>query len=91
MNAMARRTTITLHATVSQRRLIERAARMTCTRLSDLVLEAACEKARQTLLDHTAFVLDSTQFKHVLVSADAPAEQDSTLRTLLLRQLPWEI
>jgi uncharacterized protein (DUF1778 family) len=47
---------------------------MTCTRLSYLVLEAACEKARQTLLDHTAFVLDSTQFKHVLVSVDAPAE-----------------
>lgn len=91
MTAIARRATITLHASVSQRRMIERAARTACTNLSDFMLEAACEKAKQALLDHTAVVLDSTQFKHVLAPVDAPAEQDSTLRTLLLRHAPWEI
>jgi uncharacterized protein (DUF1778 family) len=89
MTAIVLRTTITVRVNVSQRRLIDQAARVSGENRSDFILEAACEKAKQ-VIDHTDLTLETTQFKHFLARIDAPLEQDSVLRTLLLRQAPWE-
>lgn len=54
------------------------------------MLEAACERAQQVLLDQTLFALDAAGFKRFQALLDAPVAHDATLRKLLSRQASRE-
>ena len=90
MATAARLTTIILHAQASQHSLIDQAARVAGKSRTEFMLEAACEKAQQVLLDQIVFALDATRFKRFQALLDAPVEQGAALRKLLRRRVPWE-
>jgi uncharacterized protein (DUF1778 family) len=90
MTTAARQTTINLRAAAPQRSLIEQAARMVGKSRTDFMLEAACERAQQVLLDQAVFALDAARFKRFQALLDAPVKHGAALRKLLLRQAPWE-
>ena len=90
MTTVARQTTINLRAPVPQRSLIDQAARVVGKSRTDFMLEAACERAQQVLLDQTVFALDAARFKRFQALLDAPVMQGAALRKLLRRQAPWE-
>lgn len=90
MATIARQTTINLRAPAPQRSLIDQAARVAGKSRTDFMLEAACEKAQQVLLDQTVFALDAARFKRFQELLDAPVERGTAMRKLLRRQAPWE-
>lgn len=90
MTTTARQTTINLRAPAPQRSLIDQAAQVAGKSRTEFMLEAACEKAHQVLLDQTVFALDTARFKRFQALLDAPVEQGAALRKLLRRQAPWE-
>ena len=90
MTTVVRQATINLRAKVPQRSLIDQAARATGKSRTDFMLEAACERAQQVLLDQTVFALDAVRFKRFQALLDAPVAQGAALRKLLRRQAPWE-
>ena len=88
--AIRQTTTINLRAQVPQRSLIDQAARIAGKSRTDFMLEAACERAQQVLLEQTVFALDTKRFKRFQALLDAPVEHGAALRKLLRRQAPWE-
>lgn len=90
MTTTARQTTINLRAQAPQRSLIDQAARVAGKSRTDFMLEAACEKAQQVLLDQAVFALDATRFNRFQALLDAPVVHGAALRKLLHRQAPWE-
>lgn len=90
MTTVSRQTTFNLRAAVAQRSLIDQAARMAGKSRTDFMLEAACEKAQQLLLEQTVFALYTARFKRFQALLDAPVEQGAALRKLLRRRVPWE-
>lgn len=90
MTTTPRQTTINLRAKAPQRSLIDHAARVAGKSRTDFMLEAACERAQQVLLDQVLFTLDATRFKQFQALLDAPVAQGAALRKLLRRQAPWE-
>jgi len=90
VTTVARQTTINLRATVAQRSLIDQAARVAGKSRAGFMLEAACEKAQQVLLEQTVFTLDAARFKRFQALLDASVEEGATLRELLRRRVPWE-
>jgi len=90
MNEPTRQATINLRAQAPQRNLIDQAARVTGKTRTEFMLEAACEKAQQVLLDQTVFSLDSDRFQRFQALLDAPVENGVGLSKLLDRKAPWE-
>lgn len=90
MATVARRTTINLRAQAPQRSLIDQAARVAGKSRTDFMLEAACERAQQVLLDQALFALDAARFKRFQALLDAPVAHGAALHKLLRRQAPWE-
>lgn len=86
----ARATTINLRAASSQRALIDQAAQLSGKNRTDFMLEAACEKAQQVLLDRTVFALDEAGFQRFTDILDAPLENQEALTKLLRRRTAWE-
>ena len=87
---LKRDTTINLRAKSDQRELIDRAASIQRKTRSEFMLEAACERAEQVLLDQTLFVLDAQRFAEFTRILDAPAKPNSRLLKLLSKRAPWE-
>jgi uncharacterized protein (DUF1778 family) len=85
-----RATTINLRARGPQRELIDRAAQSQGKSRTDFMLEAACEKAQQVLLDQTTFQLEQRRFKQFLKLIDKPARRNTALAKLLASTSPWE-
>jgi uncharacterized protein (DUF1778 family) len=54
------------------------------------MLEAACEKAQQVLLDRTVFALDAKRFRRFVELLDAPVDTNEALTRLLAKRAPWE-
>jgi uncharacterized protein (DUF1778 family) len=88
--AAARETTINLRAPAAQRSLIDRAAQAQGKSRTDFMLEAACEKAQQVLLDRTVFALDEKRFARFAKLLEAPVKANRKLAGLLARRAPWE-
>ncbi len=86
----ARETTINLRAPAAQRALIDRAAEVQGKSRTDFMLEAACEKAQQVLLDRTVFALDTRRFRRFVELLDAPVDTHQALTRLLAKRAPWE-
>jgi uncharacterized protein (DUF1778 family) len=85
-----RQTTINVRAPAAQRALIDQAAEVQGKTRTDFMLEAACEKAQQVLLDRTVFALDAKRFRRFVQILDAPVDTNKALVRLLARHAPWE-
>lgn len=87
---MTRTTAITLRAQPTQRDLIDRAANALGMSRSEFVLDSACDRAHNVLLDRTFFELEEGRFAEFTVLLDAPPAADAGLERLLAAQAPWE-
>jgi uncharacterized protein (DUF1778 family) len=85
-----RATTINLRARIPQRALIDRAAQAQGKSRTDFMLQAACEKAQQVLLDQSSFQLDQRRFKKFLALVDKPPARNVALARLLASASPWD-
>jgi uncharacterized protein (DUF1778 family) len=85
-----RATTINLRAPAAQRALIDQAAAVQGKSRTDFMLEAACEKAQQVLLDRAVFSLNAKCFRRFVELLDAPVDTNEALAQLLAQRAPWE-
>jgi uncharacterized protein (DUF1778 family) len=83
--------TINIRAQQRQRELIDQAAEATGKSRSDFMLEAACQKAEDVLLDRRVFILPDDQWQAFLAILDAPAQPNDKLRNLLTTSAPWDV
>ena len=90
MAVATRETTINLRAPAAQRALIDQAAEVQGKSRTDFMLEAACEKAQQVLLDRAVFALDAKRFRRFVELLDAPVDTNQALARLLAKRAPWE-
>lgn len=83
---------INIRARTTQRDLIDRAAEAVGKNRSDFMLEAACERARNVMLDQTFFALDEKRFERFRTLLDQPLPQKNraALKRLLKRKTPWQ-
>lgn len=81
---------INLRAQSGQRDLIDQAASQLGRNRSDFMLEAACEKAQNVLLDQTFFALDPQAFASFSALCDAPLQNNAALDALLASTSPWD-
>ncbi|MBI4191723.1 MAG: DUF1778 domain-containing protein [Betaproteobacteria bacterium] len=81
---------INLRARHKQRDLIDRAAEAQGKNRSEFMLQAACEKAQEVLLDRTFFALDKKSYEHFLRLLNAPVKPNAGLKKLLASSAPWE-
>ena len=85
-----RDTAIHLRARAEQRDLIDQAAGLVGKTRSDFMLEAACDKAQNVLLDQTFFQLDAKRFARFEAMINAPPADNPALTRLLNTVSPWE-
>jgi uncharacterized protein (DUF1778 family) len=86
----AREVIINLRARTAQKDLIDRAAEAQGKNRTEFMLDAACEKAEQVLLDKTFFSLEAASYKRFVELLDAPIPHSERLVALLSSRAPWE-
>lgn len=75
---------------VAQRELIDRAAAATGQTRTDFMLDSACDKAREVIMDQRHFVLDDAAFEAFTQDLKVNSlEQNTALKELLARPKPW--
>jgi uncharacterized protein (DUF1778 family) len=90
MTTATREITINLRARAAQKDLIDRAAEVQGKKRTEFMLQAACEKAEQVLLDKTFFALDEKRFNRFVKILDAPLESQDRITRLLASKAPWD-
>jgi len=81
---------INIRAQEDQRTLIDKAASSLNKTRSDFMLEAACQKAKNVLLDQRLFLADEAAFNAFQTQLDAPVADNKALLDLLNRKAPWD-
>jgi uncharacterized protein (DUF1778 family) len=81
---------INIRARARQRDLIDQAAEQTGRSRSEFMLEAACQKAQDVLLDQAFFTVDAGTFAKFQALLDEPLPPTDKLRRLLGTKAPWE-
>jgi uncharacterized protein (DUF1778 family) len=81
---------INLRAHTDQRDLIDQAARLLGKNRSDFMIEAACERAQDVMLDQVFFTLDAKNFQRFHEALDSPPANNVGLKLLLATQAPWD-
>ncbi len=81
---------INIRARDEQCALIDRAATFLHKTRSEFMLEAACNKAEDVLLDKQNFFLSESQWEDFWAVLDAPAEPNPKLQQLLKTPDPWK-
>ena len=81
---------INLRASHRQKALIDRAAEALGRSRSDFMLDAACKRAEEVLLDRRYFVLPDGEFKRFSRLLDSPPASNPNLRRLLRTKAPWD-
>lgn len=81
---------INIRAKTRQRDLIDQAAERLGRSRSDFVLEAACTRAEDVLLDQTFFTLEADAFARFQAMLDAPTAPNERLRRFLSEKSPWD-
>lgn len=81
---------INIRARTRQRDLIDRAAGLLGRSRSDFMLEAACQRAEDVLLDQAFFTIDAGTFAKFQRMLDQPLPPTDKLRRLLKTRAPWE-
>ncbi len=72
------------------RNLIEHAAEVADTTVSDFVREAAIEAAKNTLLDRVLFQVDAGRWDEFKALIDASPAENARLHDLMMRKPVWE-
>ena len=80
---------INLRVKPEQRDLIDRAANLLGKNRSDFMLEAACAKAKDVVIDQVFFNLDADRFKQFNKLLDGPGGHNTGLERLLKVWEPW--
>jgi len=86
----AKPVSINIRAKARQRDLIDQAAERLGRSRSDFMLEAACNRAEDVLLDQTFFALEADAFARFQAMLDAPPAQNERLRRFLSEKSPWD-
>ena len=81
---------INIRAKARQRDLIDQAADRLGRSRSDFMLEAACRRAEDVLLDQAFFSVDAGTFAKFQELLDRPLPTTDKLRRLLKTKAPWE-
>ena len=81
---------INIRAKARQRDLIDQAAARLGRSRSDFMLEAACNKAEDVLLDQAIFAVNASTFVKFQELLDRPLPATDKLRRLLKSKAPWE-
>jgi uncharacterized protein (DUF1778 family) len=81
---------INIRAKAKQRDLIDQAAESLGRSRSDFMLEAACTKAQDVLLDQTFFALEPEAFAKFQALLDAPPAPNARLQRFLSETSPWD-
>jgi len=81
---------INIRAKTRQRDLIDRAAEQQGRSRSDFMLEAACRKAEDVLLDQAFFTVDAGTFEKFQALLNKPLPATDKLRRLLQTKAPWD-
>jgi uncharacterized protein (DUF1778 family) len=81
---------INLRARPVQRDLIDHAAQLLGKNRSDFMLEAACDKARNVLLDQVFFSLDDAKYQSFVQMLDAPVASNVGLERLMSVKPVWQ-
>ena len=81
---------INIRAKARQRELIDQAAARLGRSRSDFMLEAACNKAEDVLLDQAFFAVNAGTFAKFQALLDQPLPATDKLRRLLTTKAPWE-
>ncbi|WP_017293770.1 type II toxin-antitoxin system TacA family antitoxin [Geminocystis herdmanii] len=82
--------TINLRIESSQKDLIDLAANVSGKTRTAFMLEAAYQKAQETLLDRRLFYLDETQWEAFNQLLDTSPTDNDKLSHLLNHKAPWE-
>jgi uncharacterized protein (DUF1778 family) len=85
-----REVTINLRARATQKDMIDRAAEVQGKKRTEFMLEAACERAEQVLLDKAFFALDEKKYKQFVAILGAPLANREQVVRLLTKKAPWE-
>ena len=80
---------INIRAKAFQRDLIDQAAESLARSRSDFMLEAACQKAQEVLLDQAFFPVASETFEKLYALLETPLPPTDKLRRLLKTKAPW--
>jgi uncharacterized protein (DUF1778 family) len=86
---MIRDAAINLRAMPAQRDLIDQAAGLLGKNRSDFMLEVACDKAQEVLLDRAFFSLNADKFQQFSRLLDAPPQASPGLERLMAVKAPW--
>jgi uncharacterized protein (DUF1778 family) len=89
-SAPTREITINLRARKPQRDLIDRAAEAQGKSRSEFMLDAACQKAQEVLVDQTSFALDNRRYQRFLQLLDKPLAKNKGIAKLLASVSPWD-
>ncbi len=81
---------INIRAKTRQRDLIDQAAEKLGRSRSDFMLEAACNKAEDVLLDQAFFHVDANTFNKFHELLNKPLPPTDKLRRLIKTKAPWE-
>lgn len=81
---------INIRAETRQRDLIDQAAERLGRSRSDFMLDAACSKAENVLLDQAFFTVNIDTFKKFQALLDHPLPATNKLRRLLRTKAPWD-
>lgn len=81
---------INIRAKARQRDLIDQAAERLGRSRSDFMLEAACTRAEDVLLDQTFFALNPDAFAQFQAMLDAPPAPNERLKRFLSTKSPWD-
>lgn len=87
---MAKSAPINMRVEPEQQQMLNRAAALTHKDRTTFIMEAACQRAEEVLLDQRLFQLDEEQFQQFQAALDAPVEEITALRELLAKRPPWE-
>ena len=83
--------TINIRAKARQRDLIDQAAEQLGRSRSDFILEAACRRAADVLLDQAFFTVSHETFVQFQEMLDRPLPPTDKLRRLLKTPAPWDV
>jgi len=90
MRAAKESVSINIRAKTRQRDLIDQAAEHLGRSRSDFMLDAACSKAEEVLLDQAFFTVDINTFEKFQALLDRPLPATDKLRRLLKTKAPWD-
>ncbi len=81
--------TINLRATAPMRALIDRAAAALGKSRTEFVLDSACRRAEDVLLDQRLFLVDEKRYRAFVALLDEPPAPSERLRRLMAGKPPW--